>query len=106
MASVPVERRPASESPVEPTPGTPVVGDRVVAEVRHEIGNYFHKLYYWADFLADSRAGHGGDVTATRMLEDTIRGLEDLLRTMLEYVRPIATTPIRMDARELVDGVV
>src|SRR5262249_26557910 len=83
-----------------------VVGDRVVADVRHEIGNYFHKLYYWADFLSDSRSGRAGDVTATQMLEETIRGLEDLLHAALEYVRPIAATPIRMGAREVVDGIV
>jgi len=83
----------------------PVIGDRVVADVRHEIGNYFHKLYYWADFLTESRSGRAGDVTATQMLEDTVRGLEDLLRATLEYVRPIAATPIRMTAREVVDGV-
>jgi hypothetical protein len=86
--------------------GALVIRERVVADVRHEIGNYFHKLYYWADFLGDSRSGRGGDVTATQMLEETIRGFEDLLRSVLEYVRPIATTPIRMSGREVLDGVV
>jgi len=86
--------------------GAPVIGERVVADVRHEIGNYFHKLYYWADFLTESRNGRPGDVTATQMLEETIRGLEDLLHATLEYVRPIAVTPIRMHAREVADGLV
>src|SRR5689334_24007180 len=84
----------------------PLIGERVVADVRHEIGNYFHKLYYWADFLTESRSGRAGDVTATQMLEETIRGLEDLLHATLEYVRPIAVTPIRMHAREVADGIV
>src|SRR5262249_31694157 len=84
----------------------PAIGERVVADVRHEIGNYFHKLYYWADFLTESRSGRAGDVTATQMLEETIRGLEDLLHATLEYVRPIAVTPIRMHAREVADGIV
>src|SRR5262249_30060451 len=82
------------------------IGERVVADVRHEIGNYFHKLYYWADFLNESRSGRAGDVTATQMLEETIRGLEDLLHATLEYVRPMAATPIRMHAREVADGIV
>lgn len=86
--------------------GDHVVGERVVADVRHEIGNYFHKLYYWADFLSESRVGRPGDVTATQMLEDTIRSLEELVRTTLEYVRPIGVSPIRMTAREVVDGIV
>ena len=34
----------------------PLIGERV-ADVRHEIGNYFHKLYYWADFPAEAGAG-------------------------------------------------
>jgi signal transduction histidine kinase len=94
-------------APEASAPGSsPTIGERVVADVRHEIGNYFHKLYYWADFLSDSRNGRPGDVTATQMLEDTIRGLEDLLLATLEYVRPIAVTPIRMHAREVADGVV
>jgi signal transduction histidine kinase len=97
---------PDAPSPSPSTSPSPTIGERVVADVRHEIGNYFHKLYYWADFLSDSRNGRPGDVTATQMLEETIRGLEDLLHATLEYVRPIAVTPIRMHAREVADGVV
>jgi len=78
---------PASEPTINP-----IIGERVVADVRHEIGNYFHKLYYWADFLNESRSGRAGDVTATQMLEDTIRGLEALLKATLEYVRPMAAS--------------
>jgi hypothetical protein len=102
----PAEARPADPAPEAGAPIAPVIGDRVVAEVRHEIGNYFHKLYYWADFLGESRNGRAGDVTATQLLEETIRGLEDLLRATLEYVRPMVAAPIRMHAREVADGVV
>jgi hypothetical protein len=24
--------------------------EKVLAEIVHELGNFFHKLYYWADF--------------------------------------------------------
>ncbi len=85
---------------------SPAVHDRVVADVRHEIGNYFHKLYYWADFLTESRSGRAGDVTATQMLEETIRELEQLLRATLEYVRPLAASPVHMRAREVAEGIV
>jgi hypothetical protein len=101
-------RSAAPESVAEttaPLPGS-ALGERVVADVRHEIGNYFHKLYYWTDFLTESRAGRGSDVTATQMLEETIRGLEELMRATLEYVRPIAVVPIRMPANEVADGIV
>ena len=105
----------ASPAPVEVrgngTPDRPPttigeVRDRVVADVRHEAGNYFHKLYYWADFLNESRGGRAADVTATQMLEDTIRGLEDLLRVTLEYVRPITVNSVHLGAHEMTDGVV
>jgi hypothetical protein len=39
------------------------------------------------------------------MLEETIRSLEQLLQATLEYVRPMAASPIRMHAREVADGV-
>ena len=101
------DQRVGPEAPPDaPKPVPPTVGERVVADVRHEIGNYFHKLYYWADFLTESRSGRAGDVTATQMLEETIRGLEDLVRATLEYVRPMAAVPIRMALREVADGIV
>src|SRR5512141_1473086 len=89
-----------------PAPVAPVVGERVVAEIRHEVGNYFHKLYYWADFLTESRSGRAGDVTATQMLEETIRDLEQLLQATLEYVRPMVASPVHRGAREVADGIV
>jgi len=98
------EPRVAPDTPPEPI--APVIGERVVADVRHEIGNYLHKLYYWADFLTESRNGIPGDVTATQMLEETIRSLEELLQATLEYVRPMAAAPMRIRAREVVDGIV
>jgi hypothetical protein len=97
--------KPEAPAPDQNVPVPPEIGEHVVADVRHEIGNYFHKLYYWADFLTESRSGRAGDVTATQMLEETIRGLEQLLQATLEYVRPMAVSPIRMHAREVADGV-
>src|SRR5262249_39610338 len=99
------EPRAVPDVPEPTTPMAPTIGERVVADVRHEIGNYFHKLYYWADFLTESRNGRSSDVTAPQMLEETIRNLEELLQATLEYVRPMSASPIRMHAREVVDGV-
>jgi hypothetical protein len=93
-------------APDAAAPLAPVVRERVVADVRHEIGNHFHKLYYWADFLAESRSAHSGDVAATQMLEETIHALERLLQATLEYVRPLGAAPIRMRAREVVEALV
>ena len=35
-----------------------VAEERVLAEIAHELGNFFHKLYYWAEFLQEKRADH------------------------------------------------
>lgn len=106
-AAEPAPRPAAAEPAAEAAPPmTPLIGERVVAEIRHEIGNHFHKLYYWADFLTESRSGRAGDVTATQMLEETIRDLEQLLQATLEYVRPMAASPVHMRAREVADGIV
>ena len=43
--------------------------ERVIAEIAHELGNYFHKLYYWAEFLQEKRAASRADATAAQMLE-------------------------------------
>ncbi len=81
------------------------VQERVLAEVGHELGNFFHKLYYWAEYLQERRAGHGGDTTATQMLGRTVHNLEDFLRITLDFFRPITLTPMSLSATELVAGV-
>ncbi|MCW5891707.1 MAG: HAMP domain-containing histidine kinase [bacterium] len=81
------------------------VQERVLAEVGHELGNFFHKLYYWAEYLQERRAGHGGDTTATQMLGRTVHNLEEFLRTTLDFFRPITLTPMSLSVTELVAGV-
>jgi signal transduction histidine kinase len=81
------------------------VQERVLAEVGHELGNFFHKLYYWADYLQERRAGHGGDTTATQMLGRTVHNLEEFLRLTLDFFRPITLTPMSLPVSELVAGV-
>ena len=57
-----------------------VVQERVLAEISHELGNFFHKLYYWSDYIkSDSDAARKADSTAGHMLERTISNLEDFL---------------------------
>lgn len=77
----------------------------MLAEVGHELGNFFHKLYYWAEYLQERRAGHGGDTTATQMLGRTVHNLEDFLRITLDFFRPITLSPMSLSVTELVAGV-
>src|SRR5262249_12322583 len=38
--------------------------DHVLAEISHELGNLFHKLYYWAEFLQERRGGESSAAPA------------------------------------------
>ena len=92
-------------------PGTPAPADtsaqaqeRVLAEIVHELGNFFHKLYYWADFLKQRPSRKSSDTTAAEMLERTIKNLEDFLKVSLLYFQPTQLSLMRMKAGEVTDG--
>src|SRR5262249_57225174 len=64
----PPKTEPASMSSADSPPqtpwledGHPLAHDRVLAEISHELGNLFHKLYYWAEFLQERRGGQASD---------------------------------------------
>src|SRR5262249_30486043 len=87
---------PARTAP-RPEPGTPVfVQEKVLAEIAHELGNFFHKLYYWSDYLKERPARKSADSTATQMLERTIKNLEDFLKVSLDYFHPTQLSFMRM----------
>jgi signal transduction histidine kinase len=83
----------------------PVVQEKVISEISHELGNFFHKLYYWSEFLQEKRTGHAADATATQMLERTIRNLEDFLKISLDFFRPLKLSSMRMPVADFVAGV-
>jgi len=80
------------------------IQEKVLAEIGHELGNFFHKLYYWADFLQDKPARQSAEATAVQMLERTIRNLEEFLKVSLEYFHPTQLSCMRMEAGELVEA--
>jgi signal transduction histidine kinase len=84
-----------------------VVQERVLAEISHELGNLFHKLYYWSDYIKSDGDGEGakkGDSTAGHMLERTISNLEEFLKVALEYFHPITLNFTKVPVAELLDG--
>jgi hypothetical protein len=98
---------PLTARPPAPRPdhGTAViVQEKVLAEITHELGNFFHKLYYWSDYLKEKPARKSGDSTATQMLERTIKNLEDFLKVSLDYFNPTQLSFTRMAVSEFVDG--
>ena len=74
--------------------------ERLLSEISHELGNYFHKLYYWAELLREQRPATA-DAEPAALLERTIRDLETFLKTALEYFRPISVVPSPMPVDEL-----
>jgi signal transduction histidine kinase len=83
---------------------TIVVQEKVLAEIAHELGNFFHKLYYWSDFLKERQTRKSADSTAAQMLERTIKNLEDFLKLALDYVHPTQLSFMRMGVSELLEG--
>jgi len=83
-----------------------VAEERVLAEIAHELGNFFHKLYYWAEFLQEKRADHSSEATAAQMLTQTVGGLEEFLKGTLDYFRPLKLSPVQMPLADIVAGMI
>ena len=81
-----------------------VAQEKVLAEIAHELGNFFHKLYYWSDYLKEKPARKSADSTAAQMLERTIKNLEDFLKLSLDYFHPTQLSFTRMGVGELLEG--
>ena len=97
---------PAAEAARPEEPQTLALADeRVLGEISHEMGNYFHKLYYWTEYLKTHPAGAGhGDASAVDMLEGTVERLEHFMRMILEYFAPPRLCFNRIGAADLVGG--
>ena len=78
--------------------------ERVLSEISHELGNYFHKLYYWAELLREQRPA-AADAEPAALLERTVRELEAFLKAALEFFRPISVVPMAMPVDDVVRSV-
>jgi hypothetical protein len=77
------------------------VADEVLSDLRHSLGNYFHKLYYWADYLKSGADDLGPDVAPADMLDRTLQNLESFLRIALEYFRQHQLSCVTLNGEEL-----
>src|SRR5437016_1195345 len=97
----------AADVVVTPESGVPVlVQEKILAEISHELGNFFHKLYYWSDYLRERPTRKNADSTAAQMLERTIKNLEEFLHVSFDYFRPTQLSFMRMSVPEVVEGLV
>ena len=84
-----------------------VAEERVLAEIAHELGNFFHKLYYWADFLQEKRADDGSDGDGRADARpQTIGKLEEFLKGSLDYFQPLKLSPVQMPVADVVAGMI
>ncbi len=88
----------AKNRPVRTATGGPRVDPEVLRDMRHEIGNHFHKLYYWADLLA---AEDTGEPTGTPSLARALRSFEGFLRTALLYFHGPGEAMVAVSATEV-----
>ncbi|RMF25725.1 MAG: hypothetical protein D6760_00305 [Deltaproteobacteria bacterium] len=97
------EHEPEQEPREGPEAPLGLPDDRILGEISHEVGNYFHKLYYWTDYLKTHSDGRA-DTAPVEMLEETVGRLERFMRMMLEYLAPAKMSFNRIEAGELVAG--
>lgn len=99
------ERRPVSDGPSRDHGALVVVQERVLGDIAHELGNFFHKLYYWSDFIKNDGSGvRAPDSTVGHMLERTIVNLEEFLKVALEYFQPVTLDLADVPANLLLEG--
>jgi hypothetical protein len=77
------------------------VDQKVLSDLRHSLGNYFHKLYYWADYLKSGADDLGPDVSPVEMLDRTIQNLDSFLRIALEYFHTPELSCVTLTGEEL-----
>jgi hypothetical protein len=72
------------------------IDEAVVHDLSHELGNYFHKLYYWTDCIRSAASDAGSTAQPAQELEETMHRLQEFLNLALEYFQPAGLKPVRM----------
>lgn len=72
----------------------------VVRDLRHSVGNHFHKLYYWADRVGaeDDQTPRGERIAE---LNGALARFQSFLELGLKYFEADRASPIEMAAREV-----
>jgi len=84
--------------PEAEAPGTRLmrIDEAVVHDLSHELGNYFHKLYYWTECIRSGATDLGPDVSPADALDETMHRLQSFLNLALEYFQPAQLAPVAM----------
>jgi hypothetical protein len=76
------------------------------AEIRHEVGNFLHKLYYLAESIGERGAADGSMARSAQELGDTLRGLDSFLALAVQLCQPVTLERMTLPAAALVAGLV
>jgi len=104
MRGATTPRPSADETPGAALPGAQAgmvrVEEEVVRDLRHSVGNYFHKLYYWLDRIGseDQAAARGEQVEELGAL---LQRFQEFLELGLRYFQADRASPIEMKAAEV-----
>lgn len=79
--------------------------DALVADLRHDSRNLFHKIHYCVEVIRGDDDGQGERGEAARMLVRAVEGLERLVGATLEYLAPLEIETIRMTAEDVAGAV-
>lgn len=76
------------------------VEEDVVRDLRHSVGNHFHKLYYWADRIG-SEDGASEHLELAEELNGALQRFQEFLELGLRYFEADKASPIVMGAAEV-----
>jgi hypothetical protein len=72
------------------------VDEAVVHDLSHELGNYFHKLYYWTDCVRSGADDPAAGASPADALDETLHRLQEFLNLALEYFQPATLNLMRL----------
>ncbi len=76
------------------------VEEEVVRDLRHSVGNHFHKLYYWADRIG-SDEGAADRTELGQELNGALERFQALLELGLRYFEADKASPMEMSAADV-----
>lgn len=88
--------QPAGTEAASPAGRLMRIDEAVVHDLSHELGNYFHKLYYWTDCIRTGATDLGPDTSPADALDETMRRLQGFLNLALEYFQPVDLATVDM----------
>lgn len=101
--SAPRPRPERSPAPEAEAPGTRLmrIDEAVVHDLSHELGNYFHKLYYWTECIRSGAGDLGPDVSPADALDETMHRLQSFLNLALDYFQPAQLALVSMPVADV-----